>query len=102
MKQRDEGAAKQLGRNLFLARRRVGLSQERLAKLCGLHRTEIGLVEQGRRIPRIDTLIKLASSLEVGVEELVKGIDWIVPAPERPGQFAIEKPFKRGGDYACQ
>lgn len=102
MKQRDEAAAKQLGRNLFLARRRVDLSQEKLAKLCGLHRTEIGLVEQGRRIPRIDTLIKIASSLEVDVEELLKGIDWIVPAPERPGQFDIEKPFGRGGGYACQ
>jgi len=102
MKQRDEGAAKQLGRNLFLARRRVDLSQEKLAKLCGLHRTEIGLLEQGRRIPRIDTLIKLASSLEIDVEELLKGIAWVVPAPEQTGQFEIEKPFGRGGGYACQ
>ncbi|HKF83638.1 MAG TPA: helix-turn-helix transcriptional regulator [Solirubrobacterales bacterium] len=102
MKQRDEGAAKQLGRSLFLARRRVDLSQEKLAKLCGLHRTEIGLLEQGRRIPRIDTLIKLASSLEIDVEELLKGIAWVVPAPEQPGQFEIKKPFGRGGGNACQ
>jgi transcriptional regulator with XRE-family HTH domain len=97
MKQRDERAAEQLGRNLWLARRRVGLSQEKLAKLCGLHRTEVGLVEKGRRIPRVDTLIKLASSLEVDVEELLKGIVWIVPVPERHGQFVIETP--RGGGY---
>lgn len=102
MKQRDEGAAKQLGRNLFLARRRVALSQEKLAKLCGLHRTEIGLLEQGRRIPRIDTLIKLASSLEIDAGELLKGIAWVVPAPEQPGQFEIKKPFGRGGGNACQ
>lgn len=102
MKHRDEAAAKQLGRNLFLARRRVDLSQERLAKLCGLHRTEIGLVEQGRRIPRVDTLIKLASSLEIDVEELLKGIAWVVPAPEQPGQFDNEKPLGRGGGYARQ
>ncbi|MFL5897380.1 MAG: helix-turn-helix domain-containing protein [Solirubrobacterales bacterium] len=97
MKQRDEGAAKQLGRNLWLARRRVGLSQEKLAKLCGLHRTEIGLLEQGRRIPRIDTLIKIASSLEVDLKELLQGIVWIVPAPERHGQFVIETPLGGGG-----
>jgi transcriptional regulator with XRE-family HTH domain len=102
MKQRDEGAAKQLGRNLWLARRRTGLSQEKLAKLCGLHRTEISLVEQGRRIPRIDTLIKLASSLEVDVKELLKGSSWVVSAPERPGQFVIGKPLGRGDGYACQ
>lgn len=102
MKQRDETVAKQLGRNLFLARRRVGLSQESLAKLCGLHRTEISLVEKGGRTPRVDTLIKLASSVEVDVEELLKGIAWVVSAPERPGQFVIENPLGRGGSNADQ
>ncbi|HEX5983047.1 MAG TPA: helix-turn-helix transcriptional regulator [Solirubrobacterales bacterium] len=102
MKQRDEAAAKQVGRNLFLARRRADLSQEKLAKLCGLHRTEISLVEQGRRIPRVDTLVKLASSLEVDVEELLKGIAWVVPASERPGQFDIRRPLGKGGGNACQ
>lgn len=96
MKERDERAAERIGQNLWLARRRVSLSQERLAELCGLHRSEIGLVEQGRRIPRTDTLIKLASALEVGVEELVKGIAWTAPATERAGQFVIDTPFGRG------
>ena len=96
MNGRDERVAERIGRNLWLTRRRVGLSQERLAELCALHRTEISLVEQGGRIPRTDTLIKLASALEVGVGELVKGIAWAAPATERPGRFAVDKPFERG------
>jgi len=53
----DRAAAKRLGRNLFMARRRAGFSQEDLGALTCLHRTEIGMVENGTRLPRVDTLI---------------------------------------------
>ena len=86
---RDEGAAKRLGRNLFMARRRAGFSQEELGALACLHRTEIGMVENGIRLPRVDTIIKLASALDVKPEELLEGIEWIVPAPVRPGGFSV-------------
>jgi transcriptional regulator with XRE-family HTH domain len=85
----DEAAAKRLGRNLFMARRRAGFSQEELGALACLHRTEIGFIEGGRRLPRVDTLVKLASALDVRGEELLDGIEWIVPAPTRPGTFAV-------------
>jgi transcriptional regulator with XRE-family HTH domain len=77
----DRDAAKRLGRNLWLARRRAGYSQEALGDLCGLHRTEVGMVENGQRLPRVDTLMKLATALEIGVEKLLEGIEWIPPAP---------------------
>jgi transcriptional regulator with XRE-family HTH domain len=85
----DRAAAECLGRNLFLARRRAGFSQEELGALAGLHRTEIGMVENGVRLPRVDTLLKLAFSLAVPVGELVAGIEWIVPAAASSGTFAI-------------
>jgi transcriptional regulator with XRE-family HTH domain len=85
----DRGAAARLGRNVFMARRRAGFSQEALGALTSLHRTEIGYVESGRRLPRADTLIKLASALGVGVGELLEGVDWVVPAPTRPGSFVV-------------
>ncbi|HEY3434777.1 MAG TPA: helix-turn-helix transcriptional regulator [Solirubrobacterales bacterium] len=85
----DEAAAKRLGRNLFMARRRIGFSQEELGALACLHRTEIGFIEGGRRLPRVDTLVKLASALDVRAEELLDGIEWTVPAPSRPGAFAV-------------
>jgi transcriptional regulator with XRE-family HTH domain len=82
-------AARRFGRNLFMARRRAGYSQEELAGLCSLHRTEIGLVENGRRLPHLDTLVELISALEVRADDLLRGIEWTVPAPTRPGSFSV-------------
>ncbi len=65
----------QLASNLRRHRRKAGLSQERLAELCDLHRTEIGLLERGERSPRLDTLVVLARGLELSSPcELLDGI----------------------------
>jgi transcriptional regulator with XRE-family HTH domain len=50
-------------RNLRAARRRAGLSQERLSELARLHRTEISLLERGERDPRLTTVFRLADAL---------------------------------------
>lgn len=86
----NDATAERLGRNVFMARRRAGFSQEALAALASLHRTEIGMIENGDRLPRVDTLIKIASALAVKYEELVAGIEWIIPAPSRSGSFAVQ------------
>lgn len=99
---REEQVAKKLGRNLWLARRRAGYSQEKLAALCSLHRTEIGLLENGRRFPRVDTLIKIATALEVRADELLRGIVWTLPAPQREGSLVVENPLRGGAGYARQ
>jgi transcriptional regulator with XRE-family HTH domain len=65
----------QLGSNLRRHRRNAGLSQERLAELCDLHRTEIGLLDRGERSPRLDTLVTLARGLELSSPcDLLEGI----------------------------
>jgi transcriptional regulator with XRE-family HTH domain len=87
----DREAAKRLGKNLWMARRRGGYSQEALGSLCGLHRTEIGFVENGERLPRVDTLLKLAGALGLGIEALVDGIEWIPPGPAASGTFAVRR-----------
>ena len=92
----DRGAAARLGRNVFMARRRAGFSQEALGALASLHRTEVGMVEKGERLPRVDTLIKLASALCVGAGELLDGVVWVVPAPTRPGSFVVSPGRERG------
>jgi len=85
----DREAARRLGKNLWRARRRAGYSQEGLGALCGLHRTEIGFVEKGKRLPRVDTLIKLAGALGLEAQALVDGIEWIPPGPSASGSFAV-------------
>ena len=85
-------AAQRFGRNLFMARRRAGYSQEELAALCSLHRTEIGLVENGRRLPRVDTLVKLISTLGIRADDLLGGIEWMPPTSTRPGGFTVALP----------
>jgi transcriptional regulator with XRE-family HTH domain len=82
------GVARRFGQNLRHARRRAGLSQEQLGLRASLHRTEIGLLERGARVPRIDTLVKVAAALAIAPEELVAGIEWTPGAPD-PGAFAI-------------
>jgi transcriptional regulator with XRE-family HTH domain len=62
--------------NLRRVRRTADLSQEEVGFRSSLHRTEVGLLERGARIPRIDTVIKLAAALEVPPARLLEGIAW--------------------------
>jgi transcriptional regulator with XRE-family HTH domain len=61
--------------NLRTARRRKGISQQQLAEVCGLHRTEISLLERGVRSPRLETLITLMFALDLSTPgELLEGL----------------------------
>jgi len=51
--------------------------------------------ERGYRIPRIDSLIKLAVSLEASADELLDGIEW-QPGDVRLGGFR-EEPVESAG-----
>jgi transcriptional regulator with XRE-family HTH domain len=65
----------QLGKNLRDHRERVSLSQEQLAELCDLDRTEISLLERGLRFPRLDTLVRLSRGLKLdSVAQLLENI----------------------------
>lgn len=80
--------AERFAANLLLCRRAAGLSQEALGFRAGLHRTEIGMLERGVRLARIDTLVKLRSALGVSADELLAGIHW--KAGSRPaGSFDL-------------
>ena len=79
-KRRDVAVAGRFGRNLRRERRRESLTQEELGRLAGLHRAEIGRLESGERVPKIDTLIRLADSMGKPTAALLDGIYWL-PAP---------------------
>jgi transcriptional regulator with XRE-family HTH domain len=78
------------GDNLARLRRQADVSQDELATKASVHRTEISQLERGLRMARLDTLVKIAASLEVTADELLTGIGW-EPGEIRRGQFAAEQ-----------
>ncbi len=82
--------AAQFGANLAYCRRRAKLSQEELGVRASVHRTEVGMLERGERVPRIDTFVKLAGSLEVSPAELLDGLEWM-PGGTVYGSFRLSE-----------
>jgi transcriptional regulator with XRE-family HTH domain len=80
---RSEELALRFGQNLRRCRHAAGISQEELGSRAALHRTEIGMLEHGQRVARIDTLIRLAGGMGVPPGELLEGIHWTAGDPER-------------------
>jgi len=78
--------ADQFGANLAYCRRRAKISQEELAVMASLHRTAVGQAERGERVARVDTLVKLAGSLDIPRGELLDGMGWD-PGGTRLGRF---------------
>ncbi|MFC1613916.1 helix-turn-helix domain-containing protein [Gemmatimonadota bacterium] len=54
-----------LADNIRACRKEKKLSQEKLAELCGLHRTYVGSVERAERNISIDNIDKIARALNV-------------------------------------
>jgi transcriptional regulator with XRE-family HTH domain len=99
--------AEQIGLNLRRIRRRTDMSQDDLARRSGLHHTEIGLLERGGRIPRLDTAIRILESTGADARDLVEGVGWQEPAGrDQTGWFTIVglsgpvdlRPARRGDD----
>ena|ERR1700761_3562123 len=90
-KARAREVALRFGDNLRRARRRAGISQDELAARASLHRTEIGMLENGQRVARITTLIQLAGAVGVEPAELVAGISW-APGGVLGGSFGFDGP----------
>jgi transcriptional regulator with XRE-family HTH domain len=64
------------------------ITQETLADRAAIHRTQITLLESGRRDPRLSTFVKLAGACGVRADELLGPIRW-EPAVDKPGRFIL-------------
>jgi transcriptional regulator with XRE-family HTH domain len=66
-----------LADNIRDFRRTQGISQEKLAEMCNLHRTYVGSVERGERNVTLSTLEVIAAALGVTVPNLLteRGIE---------------------------
>lgn len=90
---RRPDVARRFAENLIRCRKRAKLSQEELGYRASLHRTEVSLLERGERIPRADTVVRLAGSLGAAFNDLVAGVEW-TPGYSRivEGGFEVTEP----------
>ena len=64
-----------IGKRIRTLRQSKGWTQEELAKQCGTSTSYEGHLERATRIPSLETIVKIASSLDISLNELIHGSD---------------------------
>jgi transcriptional regulator with XRE-family HTH domain len=62
------------GKALRVRRRKLGLSQEEFADLCGLDRTYVGGIERGERNLALVNIEKLARAFKISLSDLFRSV----------------------------
>ena len=95
----DEKLKKQLGANIVTFRKRIGLTQAKLAERLNYSDKAVSKWERGESMPDVLTLVQLAELFDTTVDELLRDPDAI---PENSGgpiehamEAAVEKTLKR-------
>ena len=65
----------QFGRAVRTVRRDRGISQERLADICGLHRTYVRDIELGKRNISLENIEKIAAAFSMSITELFTEVE---------------------------
>jgi transcriptional regulator with XRE-family HTH domain len=66
-----DALATNLASNLRYIRQQRGLTQQELAKLCGVPRSTVGQMETGSCNPTLSVLARLAQALQISIEEIL-------------------------------
>src|ERR1700761_3892304 len=80
------------GQNLRRIRKERGYSQEALAFRAEVHRTEVSLLERGKRDPGVNMTLRLAGALGVDPGELLAGAAFVPSEGSREAHFTYEAP----------
>lgn len=64
-----------LGQRIRELRKKRGLTQVEFAALCGVPQSRISTIENGSRIPNLETVLRLASALDCKVTALMSIFD---------------------------
>lgn len=68
----DKELFKIIAHNIKIERVIKSLTQAQLAELIGVHEKYIGVIEAGKQNITLKTLNKIANSLNIGIEQLLK------------------------------
>ena len=60
------------GNRVRAARERLGITQEDLAARVGMSPSHMSIVERGVKVPRMDTVVKLANELDVSADFILQ------------------------------
>ena len=60
-----------LGNRIRTARKKQGITQEKLGEICSLSAAHIGHIERGTRIPSLETLYRISTELRVSMDYLL-------------------------------
>ncbi|WP_368563154.1 helix-turn-helix domain-containing protein [Pseudoxanthomonas sp. UTMC 1351] len=71
------GASVQLkfGKAVQSARLGLGYSQEAFAAVLGMHRTQLGHIEQGLKDCRLSTIVRISAALGMSASQLLDQVD---------------------------
>lgn len=67
-------AATEIGRRIRAARQELGVSLEDLGELSEINWTTIGKIERGVSSPTVESLVRIATALEIDAGALLSGI----------------------------
>jgi transcriptional regulator with XRE-family HTH domain len=82
--------AERFALNLARCKHESGMSLTEIADRAEIHRTHLGLLLRGKRLIRIDTVVKLAAALGVPPSALLEGVRWRPPqGPTSSGRFEL-------------
>lgn len=66
------GIAEAFGVAVREERKRLGISQEKLGELAGIHRTYVGMIERGEKNITLSNIFKVSKALGLNPSELLK------------------------------
>ncbi|MBL5973681.1 MAG: XRE family transcriptional regulator [Candidatus Leucobacter sulfamidivorax] len=67
-------AAAEIGRRIRDARQELGISMEDLGELSEINWTTIGKIERGASSPTVESLVRIATALEIDAGAFLSGI----------------------------
>ena len=82
----QSAAAQILGERVRHHRNELGLSQEDMADLAGMHWTNWGKIERGQANPSLTTIVRMAGVLDIDPAVLVSGLG-LSQLPKRTHQL---------------
>lgn len=96
------GVPLQLGGNIAELRRAAGISSAELAARSGITQTAVGYFQAGRHIPTLLVALKLAGSLDTGIDRLTAGIFWNPGGPARNGTASGPRAVEFQGYFSAR